>query len=191
MKLIIDQAIEVTPDQAQAALLDAAFYESLGQLEGISAPEVRSLSSENGRAHAVLGYRFAGELNGVARSVLDPAKLTWAQLTDVDLPARRTEIRMVPDNYAGLLSFAGWYELRPGEGGGTCQHLEAELRVNVPLLGALAERAIAGSIGENLAATAALVERFVAGQRASAAGSRQRAKRAPPAKAGEADGGSG
>ena len=92
----------------------------------------------------MLGYRFAGTLNGPARRLLDPAKLTRAQVTDVDLTSRRTQVEMVPDNYSGLFSFKGWYELRDEADGRSTQHFEGDLRVHLPLLGPLAERAIAG-----------------------------------------------
>jgi hypothetical protein len=169
MKIRVDQPIDATVEEAQAAFLDPAFYRSLGELEGISAPEVRSFSSGPQRASSVLGYRFSGNLNGVAKTILDPSKLTWAQETEVDLATRRSEVRMVPDNYGRLLSFSGWYELRSTDDGRCIQHFEADLRVNMPLVGPLAERAIVGSIYQNIAETAHLVERFVAAQRASGA----------------------
>jgi hypothetical protein len=165
MRIRIDQVITANVEEAQAAFLDPAFYASLGELPGISAPEVRSLSSVPDGARAVLGYRFSGQLNGVARAILDPAKLTWSQITEVDLATHRSQVRMVPDNYAGLLSFSGWYDLRPSGIGTCCQHFEANLVVHVPLVGPLAERAIAGSIRQNIATTAALVERYVATRR--------------------------
>ena len=162
MKITLDQPIGVSVDAAQAAFVDPAFYQSLGALSGISAPEVRSFSQSAGHARLVVGYRFVGELNGPAKRLLDPGKITWSQIADVDLSARRSEVRMVPDNYQGLLSFSGWYELH-GEGEDQCsQHFEGDLRIRLPLLGPLAERAIGGSIRQNIAETARLVERFVA-----------------------------
>jgi len=165
MQIRLDQPIAASADEAQAAFIDPAFYRDLGQLDGISAPELRSFSASAGHVRAVLGYRFSGQLNGVARQILDPAKLTWAQVTEVDLATRRSEVHMVPDNYAGLLSFEGWYELRSTADAKCCQHFEADLRVHLPLLGPVAERAIAGSIRENVAATARLLERHIAAQR--------------------------
>jgi hypothetical protein len=188
VKITIDQPNEATPAQAEAAFLDPAFYAGLGELEGISAPEVRSFSSQDGHARMVLGYRFAGQLTGVARSILDPGKLTWAQETDVDLATGRTEVRMVPDNYASLLSFAGWYELRPADGGLCSQHFEVDLRVRIPLLGPLAERTIADSIRQNVADTAGLVGRYVAAQRAAGDKPVRKTPRRRPA-AGRAQGG--
>jgi Protein of unknown function (DUF2505) len=164
MKITLDQRIGVSVDAAQAAFVDPAFYQSLGELSGISAPEVRSFSQNAGHAHLVIGYRFVGELNGPAKRLLDPKKITWSQETDVDLSARRSEVRMLPDNYQGLLSFSGWYELH-SEGEDHCsQHFEGDLRIRLPLLGPLAERAIGGSIRQNIAETARLVERYVTGQ---------------------------
>jgi hypothetical protein len=168
VKISVDQPIAATPEEAQAAFLDPAFYESLGELEGISAPQVRSFSSGPDHARIALGYRFSGDLNGPARALLDPAKLTWVQETDVDLASGRSEVRMVPDNYGGLLSFDGWYELLP-DGNGRCrQHLEADLRVHIPLLGGLAERTIAESLRQNLAGMAQLLERYITAHRAGA-----------------------
>jgi hypothetical protein len=77
---------------------------------------------------------------------------------------------MVPDNYEGLLSFEGWYELRDVDKEHCSQHFEAELRVHIPLLGPLAERAIAGSVLENIAETARLIERYVAAHPSDHAG---------------------
>jgi hypothetical protein len=97
--------------------------------------------------------------------LLDPSRLTWAQVSEVDLASKRTQVEMVPDHYSGLFSFSGWYELREGTEGHCCQHFEGDLRVHLPLLGPLAERAIANGIRDNLAATAQLVERYLATNR--------------------------
>jgi hypothetical protein len=162
VEISIDQPISASAAEAQSAFLDPEFYQSLAKLPDISAPEVRSFSSDGQNARIELGYRFAGELNGPAKVILDPEKLTWSQVTEVDLTARRSTVRMVPDNYGKLLSFDGWYELRDVAEQRCTQHFEADLKVNVPLLGPLAERAIAGSIRENIASTAELIERFIA-----------------------------
>jgi len=162
MKVVLDVAIKASPKEAQAALLEPAFYQSLGQLGAIAAPEVRSISRTNKSAHLVLHYRFAGQLNGIARSMLDPDKLTWVQETEVDLARLRTQVRMVPDNYEQLISFNGWYELRRSEGRKCTQHFEADLRVHLPLVGPLAERAITSSIRDNVVSTAKVLERYLA-----------------------------
>jgi Protein of unknown function (DUF2505) len=181
MKILLDQPIAVSVEAAQAAFVDPAFYQSLGDLSGISAPEVRSFSRTEDHVRLVVGYRFAGQLNGPARRLLDPDKITWSQVTDVDLSTGRSEVRMMPDNYQGLLSFSAWYELR-NEGEDRCsQHFEGDLRVRLPLLGPLAERAIGGSIRENIADTARLVERFVAAGGTEATGTRPAAAPDDPA----------
>ena len=140
-----------------------------GSIQQVAQPGIALHVPADGRidgygfATDVTGYRFAGQLNGAARRILDPSRLSWAQVSEVDLASRRTTLTMVPDNYGQLLSFCGWYEL-VALGDDRCrQHLEADLRVHVPLLGPLAERAIAGSIRENLAGTARALESYVAG----------------------------
>lgn len=161
MKISLDQPIAVSAAEAQAAYLDPGFYRSLGELSGISAPQVRSLSQSSGHARIELDYRFAGQLNGPAKKILDPQKLTWSQVTDVDLASRRSEVQMVPDNYKGLLSFTGWYELRDVSERECSQHFEGDLRIHLPVLGPLAERALGGSIRQNMAETAHLIESYV------------------------------
>lgn len=158
MRVTLDQRIALAAEQAQAVFIDPAFYRSLGALPNISAPEVRSLEHEGGHVRLVLGYHFSGSISGPARRILDPSKISWYQETDVDVAARCTRLRMVPDHYKSLLSFHGWYRLDE-QGPDLCtQHLEAELAVHIPLLGPLAERAIASGIRDNLATTAGLVE---------------------------------
>lgn len=159
-----DELMAVSTEEAEETFLDPDFYAGLGALGAIAPPELRSLTRSERRATAVVAYRFAGRLDGPARRLLDPGKLSWAQVTEMDLQTHRAEVRMVPDNYANLLSFAGWYELSDAGPGRCRQHLEADLRVHVPLLGPLAERALATSVRDNLASTARLVETF-AGQR--------------------------
>jgi Protein of unknown function (DUF2505) len=171
MKISLDQPIAASAQQAQAAYLDPAFYSSLGELEGISPPEVRSFSQGPDHARIVLGYRFSGQLNSTARMFIDPDKITWSQITDVDLATRRSQVEMVPDNYKGLFSFTGWYELRPTGDNQCAQHFEGDLVIHLPVVGPLAERALAGSIRENIAETAHLIERYVASQSSSAQGS--------------------
>jgi Protein of unknown function (DUF2505) len=163
VKVVLDQPIGVSADQAQEALAQPSFYAALGSLPGISAPEVRRCERAGGHVHLVLGYRFSGELNGAARRVLDPSKLSWAQESDADLAARRTEVVMVPDHYRSLLAFRAVYTIAEDGPDRCCQRLSGELKVNLPLLGPLAERAIAGGVRENLAATARLVETYVRG----------------------------
>ena len=122
----MDQPIAATAEDAQSAFLDADFYRSLGELPDISAPEVRSFSAGPATARIELGYRFAGELNGPAKAILDPKKLTWSQVTEVDLATGRSTVKMVPDNYGSLLSFQGWYELHDVGDHQCCQHLVAD-----------------------------------------------------------------
>lgn len=157
----MDQAIAASAQKAQAALADPAFYATLGALPNISAPEVRSFHAGDGQVRMVLGYHFSGTISGPARRVLDPAKIAWEQRSVTVEALRRTEVTMVPANYASLLSFSGWYRLDPVDGAHCNQHFEAELKVNLPLLGSLAEKAIASGARENLTATARLIEQFV------------------------------
>ncbi len=172
MRTTFDQPIAAGAEAVQAAFLDPAFYASLGELPGISAPEMRSSSRPSpGQARVVLGYRFAGDLNGPARRLLDPAKLTWAQVTEVDLASRRTEVGMVPGQLLRPVQLQRVVRtarrrggtdqpaFRRATSGSTCR-CSARWRSGPSPRG----------IRQNIADTARLVERYVAGQAWRAAG---------------------
>jgi hypothetical protein len=182
MKIVLDQPIATSAQDARAALVNPALYR-LGEVPGGPSPALLSSSAEPGRVTIVLGYRFAGELSSLARTVVDPAKLTWSQVSETDLATGHTDVRTVPDHYKELLSFAGWYELHEVDSTSCSQHLEADLRVRLPLLGPPAERAIASGIRQDLAETARLVERFVAGARGLATGNVTETERPGPGSA--------
>jgi hypothetical protein len=164
MRVVVDQALAVPAADAQAALIEPGFYVALGAMPNISAPIIREEHREAARVELLLAYRFTGTISGPARRILDPAKLSWTQRATVDLERRRTAIAMTPDHYPNLLSFTGWYELRDDGPDATVQHLEADLRVAIPLVGAVAERAIATGIRQHLGEEAHILERYV-GQR--------------------------
>ena len=115
--------------------MDPAFYRSLGSYRAYRPQKCVLFLGPEDHVHLVIGYRFVGQLNGPARRLLDPDKITWSQVTDADLSTGRSEVRMVPDNYQGLLSFSAWYEFR-GKGEDQCsQHFEGDLRVRLPSSG--------------------------------------------------------
>lgn len=154
----MDQTINVPAGRAQEALLDVTLYRRLGQVSPIGDPEVLADVRDGDTVTQRLRLRFTGTIDPPASRFVDPAKLTWVQETVTDLGRRHSVMRTVPDRYGWLLSFAGWYEIRETSPSACVQHLECDLRVNVPGLGRLAERGIARGLREHLAHEARVVE---------------------------------
>lgn len=162
VRLVVDQPIGVAAGRAQAALLDPALYERLGRVSPIGHAEVLENVGDGASVTQRVRLRFTGTISPPASRFVDPDKISWVQETVTDLASRRTELRTVPDRYGRLLSMEGWYELREAGPAGTVQHLECQLRVNVPGLGRLAERGIARGMREHLAKEAEVIEAFCA-----------------------------
>jgi hypothetical protein len=140
----------------------------LGAVPNIGDPAVLECTRRNGEVFLRVRYAFTGELAAPARRVLDPAKLTWIVESTVDLAARRTMFRMLPDHYANRLECAGLYTLASRDVDTTMQHMEGDLRVNYPVVGRLAERGIVLGLKEHIAQEALVVERWVAAKGTSA-----------------------
>jgi hypothetical protein len=157
VKVVVDQPIAVSADQAQAALVDPSLYERLGRVSPIGSPEV--LADERGGDTVTqrVRLRFTGQVSPLVARFVNPEHLTWVQETVTDLRSRRSQVRTVPDRYGWLLSFTGWYEIR-GDGPRRCvQHFECDLRVNVPGLGRLAEKGIVAGLREHLVKEAEVI----------------------------------
>lgn len=157
---MLDQVIAAPADKVQATLLQPTLYVHLGEVSPIGVAEILADFREADSVTQRIRLRFTGRIDPPASRFVDSDKLTWVQETVTDLESRHTTVHTVPDRYGWLLSFEGWYELREQGPSTTVQHVEFDLRVNIPGLGRLAERGIARGLREHLSQEAALVERL-------------------------------
>ena len=156
--------IPAPPDEVQAALIEPGFYPTLGRLKTVAAPEVVDCRPDGDRIRLSLRYRFQGQLNGAARRVLDPAKLSWLEVQTVDVADRRTTFELQPDYYRDRLSCSGEYCLTPGgDEASTSRHVSGSLRVSYPLVGSVVERAILNGIRDHLTQEATVIAEWVRG----------------------------
>jgi hypothetical protein len=158
----LEQTVQADPDAAVAAFATPAFYAALGELRAISPPRVVSCDRDDVRqlAHIAVAYAFAGDLSPAVRAVVDPAKLTWVDHSEVDLIARTVRFEMVPDHYQSRFRCEGRYRF-VGAGPGRCtQEMSGELSVRYPLVGPVVERAILSGLREQLVAEAAILARW-------------------------------
>jgi uncharacterized protein DUF2505 len=165
VRFSVDQRIAGPCDEVEAAFVDPAFYEELGQMPKIGRPEILERREADGTVRLRVRYAFTGDLAAPARAVLDPGKMTWVVESTVDRARHRTEFRMVPDHYGKRLECHGSYVLEPDGADATVQHFQGELLVRYPVVGSLAERGIVTGLKEHLADEAAILERWLAQRR--------------------------
>lgn len=71
-------------------------------------------------------------------------------------------MHMTPEHYGRRLSFSGTYRLDDAGEGRTNQHLEGDIRVRWPLVGAVVERAIVSGLRDHMAEEAKILQRWLA-----------------------------
>ena len=158
MRFRVDNLIHLSRDAVEAAFLDIAFYETLGEMPNIKAPELLEMEEEGDRVHLRFRYAFSGDLPAPARRVLDPARMTWIHRETIFRNEHRSEFEMIPEYYKGKMVCSGGYRLEE-IGTDTNQRLEGDLIIRYPLVGRLVEIAIVSGLRQNLAHEARLLER--------------------------------
>lgn len=158
MRFRVDNLIRLRREVVAAAFLDPAFYETLGEMPNIKAPELLEMRDEGDRVHLRFRYAFSGDLPSAARRVLDPARMTWIHRETIFREEHRSEFEMVPEYYKDKMTCSGGYLLLD-MGPETNQRLEGDLVVRYPIVGRLVEKAILSGMRQNLAHEARLLER--------------------------------
>ena len=161
MKFTLDQHIAAPPPAVAGVFADPSFYATLGDLPKLGAPEVVGHEIGHDIVRLRLRYRFTGELSSAAKSLLDPAKLTWVEESTHDLASRSVSFRMVPDHYGDRFRCTGGWTYAP-DGAGTLRTSAGEVVVKAPIVGRAVERAIVSGLREHAAGQAPLVEAFLA-----------------------------
>jgi hypothetical protein len=139
---------------------DPAFYEELAALPKVGQPEVLHREVDGDDAHLEVRMQFTGDLNAAVKAVIDPAKLSWIEVSEHDL--RTGEVRFVlqPEHYADRFTCSGRYTLADDNTGGTVRTVTGELKVRVLLVRDQVERAIVSGLREHLEREAPVVEKF-------------------------------
>jgi hypothetical protein len=157
MKFQFEQRFAHPLDDVERTLLDQAFISNMASLPKLGAPQVLSRETDGTVVTLRVRYAFVGDVSGAVRRVVDPAKLTWVELSTTDTSSHRSTFRIIPDNYGRLLSCQGTYELQDA-GTGSLRIAQGEVRVNVPFVGSKVERVIVSGMQEHAQAEAELVD---------------------------------
>jgi uncharacterized protein YndB with AHSA1/START domain len=162
----IVQRLAAPVNAVENAFVDPAFLAELGRRPELGSPElVRQEADDTGRVvRQWVAHRFTGELHATVRRVVDPRRLTWVEESTIDWASHRTVWRIVPDHYGSLLRCAGTFTLAPSGGGErTVRIAEGDIKVNMPLVGSKAEKAIVSGLEEHAQLQARVFDAWVAG----------------------------
>lgn len=159
MRFHIVQRLAAPLAVVEGAFVDPAFLAELQRRPELGSPELlRQETDDTGRVvRQWVAHRFTGDLNPAVRRVVDPTRLTWVEESTIDWDAHRTAWRIVPDHYASLLRCSGVFALT-FDGGATRRVAEGEIKVNLPLVGSKAEKAIVSGLHEHAVIQARALE---------------------------------
>ena len=154
----VDNLIHLSRETVEEAFVDPAFYDTLGEMPNIKAPDLLEREEDGDQVLLRFRYAFSGDLPPAARRVLDPGRMTWIHEETIFRQEHRSEFEMIPEYYKNKMTCSGGYRLED-MGGDTNQRLEGDLIIRYPLVGRLVELAIVSGLRQNLAQEARLLER--------------------------------
>ncbi len=126
-------------------LFDRGIVERLlPRLTRITEAETLSWSEENGRVRRRVRYLPVPAIRSVGPKKVEPRWMEWVEESEADLKTGVVTYRNVPTTpgVAALLKNHGEMRIRAGRNGGAVREVSGELKVEVFLLGAIAERLI-------------------------------------------------
>lgn len=149
MRFRVEQRLEASVERVEAVLCDPAWYQAVAASTSAWAPELLEVDDDGGpRVGLRVRYRFRGHLNAAAARVLDPARMSWVEVSTLDRDRHAIDLAVVPDSYGDKLRFTGSALLRP-DGEGTTRVLDGEVKVRVPLVGGRVEGAVISGLREH------------------------------------------
>jgi hypothetical protein len=108
-----------------------------------------------------LRMEFTGSLDSIGRRVVGNRDLTWVQEVSFDTAAHTGRLTIAPDWQSERLQFDAAMQLR-ADGAGTVRSIVGDLRVKVPVIGALAERKVLPGLARRLDLEAESLRSWVA-----------------------------
>ncbi|MEO5678556.1 MAG: DUF2505 family protein [Acidimicrobiales bacterium] len=162
MRFRIEQRLAAPVERVEAALVDPAWYQAVTASDSVWAPELLEVDDDGGpRVGLRVRYRFRGRLNAAAARVVDPARLSWVEVSTLDRTSHAIDLRVEPDSYADKLRFTGAIALQP-DGEVTHRVLDGEVKVRVPLVGGRVEGAVVSGLREHADAESKVFVAFAA-----------------------------
>jgi Protein of unknown function (DUF2505) len=153
MRFTLEDDLAAALERVEAALLNPAFFERLGELPNLAAPVLLDETESDGVVSRRVRYQFTGDVPGAVRRFVDTDDLTWVDEWTYHRAMHRAVHTIVPDRHEGMLRCS--YEERLEVYGDGCRRsAEGMLSIRVPIVGGRAERAIVGGLRDRATAEA-------------------------------------
>lgn len=146
------------------AFRDPGLYAALAELPNLGTPELLERTVKGDTVRVRVRYRFTGNLSPAVTAVIDPAKLTWVDVSEHHRATHRVTFHLEPDHYADRLRCHGWYRFHadPDDPAATLRHSEGDVKVRMPIVGGSVERAMVSGLEEHLADEVPILETWLA-----------------------------
>lgn len=163
MRFTLTQEIEGDADAVAGALVDPDLIARMDELPALAAVRLVGQERDGEVVDQRVWYRFEADLSAAVRAVVDPARLSWTEVSTFDLRAHTGEHRIEPEHYGHLLSgaYSSRLDARPGRSRRVRRVIEGGVRVRVPLVGGRVERVIVDGLRDNAAAQARLLSEWL------------------------------
>lgn len=157
---VLEQRFTAPVGEVQAAFLDPQVLASLSGLPNVGRLQLLDQVRDGDIVRQRVRYTFTGRLSAAARAIVDPDRLTWVEEQVHDTVAHRAEVHIVPDHYGDHFSCSGTVSLFEALGA-VRRVTDAQMTVDIPLVGHKVEQTIVAGLREHAAAEAEVVQAWL------------------------------
>ena len=165
MNFRLEQDFPGTVDEVADAFVDPDLFAHLHDIVDLGRPDLLEKVDEGDTVRLRVRYAFTGELSPPLTAVVEPARITWVEVSTLDRRTGRTEFHIVADHYPDRLRCTGSVELHDDGAGGTRRVAAGKLVVSVPLIGGKIERAVVDGLADQAATQARVVGEWLVSRR--------------------------
>ncbi len=165
MKFRLEQHFASPLADVEEAFVDPDLLAHLEDEPDLGRPRLLDKRDEGGLVHLRVRYAFTGEIGPPLSALVEPARLTWVEVSVIDRRTHRTEFHIVADHYPDRLKCVGTVELTSGAAGGTVRVAQGNLEVKAPFVGGKIERAVIDSLVDQAATQARVVGEWLVSRR--------------------------
>ncbi len=163
MRFQLTQRFAAPLAEVADAFSDPGFYAALAELPTLGAPELLDRTLDGDTVQMRVRYRFTGHLSAAVTAVIDPAKLTWVDVSHHDRTTHHVTFHLEPDHYADRFRCHGSYRFHadPQDRRVTVRTAEGDVKIRMPIVGGSVERAIVSGLEDHLADEIPILESWL------------------------------
>ena len=148
-----DHDFAATVEQVASIMSDPAFQTQL-DLPDLARPDVVAHEVDGASHRLTLRYAYIGQLDPIAQKVVGGRKLTWVQDLRIDVSTGVGTLGFSADGVGGRADGTATVTITPistGTGDASCRRvIDGDFRINIPLVGGKAEKAIVPGLARRL-----------------------------------------